>query len=154
ERRQSGEISDELLLRGLVGHENWMFFVAEGGVEKSGREGGIPDYVVEQDEGGGKSLHIFSDVETLKAYIQNSGVTEWRCEVMVSAGADIFSTLPGHLSSITIDPLTPHAISYGREQFETLRQLADAAFMERELKALADGSIGNQAGLDRVVSDF
>lgn len=154
ERWQRQEIPGELLLRDFVGHENWTFFVAQGGVETLRRAGGVPDYVVRQNEGGGKSLYIFSDVEMLKAYIQNSGITQWRCEVMASSGADIFGTLPDYLSGITINPLTPYAVSYGHEQFELLRHLADAAFMERELKALSDGSIKDHAGLNRIISDF
>src|SRR5438067_700616 len=130
-RWQRQEISSEQLLRDFVGHENWLFFVAQGGVEKLQRAGGIPDHIVQQDERGEKSLYIFSDVESLKYYMQHSGITEWRCEVMASAGMDIFSTLPDYLASITINPLTSLTVGYGHEQLQMLRHLADAAFMER-----------------------
>src|SRR5437764_1492457 len=154
ERWQRQEISSEQLLRAFVSHENWLFFVAQGGVEKLQRAGGVPDYFVQQNERGEKNLYIFPDVESLKYYMQHSGITEWRCEVMASAGMDIFSTLPDYLASITINPLTALTVSYGHEQFKLLRHLADAAFMERELKALSDGSIKDHAELNRVVADF
>jgi hypothetical protein len=154
EQWQKQEISSEQLLRDFVGHENWLFFVAPGGVEKLQREGGLPDYIGQQNERGEKTLYIFSGVELLKHYMQHSGITEWRCEVMTSADMDIFSTLPDYLSSITINPTTMFTVSYGHEQFKLLHQLADAAYMERELKALSDGSITDHAGLNRVVADF
>lgn len=154
ERWQRQEITDEQLLRAFVGHDNWLFFVAEGGVEKLRREGGVPDYVLQQNEGGEKSLYIFSDAEVLETYVRNSGINEWRCEVMTSAGADIFSTLPDYLSGVTINTATPLTVTYDGEQLKALRLIADAAFMERELKSLSDGSIKDQEELNRVVSDF
>lgn len=53
-----------------------------------------------------------------------------------------------------INPLTAFTVSYGKEMFETLRQIADAIFLERELRALSDGSITNEAAFNRTVSDF
>ena len=154
ERRQREEISSERLLRAFVAHEDWLFFVEEGGVEKWRREGGPPEYVVRTDEGGKKSLYIFSDAEAIKTYIKDSGVTEWRCEVMKSAGTDIFVSLPNYLTDIVVNPMTAHAVSYRGEELNGLRVIAEAAYMERELRSLSDGSVGDEAGLMRVVSDF
>lgn len=66
------EISGEQLLRDFVGHEDWLFCVAEGGVEKLRRENGIPDYIVHQNERGENMLFIFSDVEMFKTFRQHS----------------------------------------------------------------------------------
>jgi hypothetical protein len=153
-RWQRQEISGAQLLRDFVGHEDWLFFVAPGGGERLQRAGGRPDYIIQPNEHGEKRLYIFSDAEMLKTYMQHSGITEWRCEVMASAGMDIFVSLPDDLTGVTINPLTPAAVGYVNEQLKTLRHIADAAFMERELKALSDGSIRDQATLNRVVSDF
>ena len=154
ERWQRGEVSGEQLLRAFVTHEDWLFFVAEGGVEKWRREGGTPDYVLRTDADGKKSLYIFSDAEPIKTYVKESGVTQWRCEVMKAAGADIFVSLPDHLTGVTVNPATPHAVSYRGEELKALRDIAEADYMERELRSLSDGSVGDEAGLRRIVSDF
>lgn len=154
EGRQRGEVSGEQLLRAFVAHEDWLFFVEEGGVEKLRREGGPPDYVVHVDGRGGKILYIFSDAEPFTTYVKESGVTEWRCEVMKAAGADIFVSLPDYLTGVTVNPVTPHAVSYRGEELKGLREVAEAAYMERELRSLSDGSVGDEDELSRVVSDF
>jgi hypothetical protein len=154
ERRRRGEVSGEQLLRAFVAHENWLFFVEEGGVEKWRREGGPPDYVVHTDGRGGKILYLFSDAEPITAYVKQSGVTEWRCEVVTAAGADIFVSLPDYLTGVTVNPATPHAVSYSGKDLDGLRDTGEAAYMELELRSLSDGSVGDEAGLGRIVSDF
>ncbi|MBV8855794.1 MAG: SseB family protein [Acidobacteria bacterium] len=151
---QRGEVSGERLQRAFVAHEDWLFFVAEGGVEKWRREGGPPDYVLRTDADGNKSLYIFSDAEAIKTYVKESGVTEWRCEVVTAAGADIFVSLPGDLTEVTVNPATPHAVSYRGEELKALREVAEADYVERELRSLSDGSVGDEDGLRRIVSDF
>jgi hypothetical protein len=47
-----------------------------------------------------------------------SGITERRCEVMKAAGADIFVSLPDYLTGVTINPATPHAVSYRGEELD------------------------------------
>lgn len=94
ERWRENEISGEQLLRDFVGHEDWMFFVAPGGVERLQCEGGAPDYIINADERGEKRLHIFSDKEACANYVKNSGVKEWRCELMASGGTALFISLP------------------------------------------------------------
>jgi hypothetical protein len=131
-----------------------MFFVAPGAMEKLQREGGAPDFLINTDERGERCFYIFSDKELCIAYIKNSGIKEWRCENMVASGADLFVSLPQDASNVVINPLTPFATSYEKEMFETLRQIADAIFIEKELRALSDGSIANEAALNRIVADF
>lgn len=153
-RWQRGEVSDAQLMRAFVEHEDWLFFVAAGRAEKLGRGGGPPDYVLQSEEGGGKRLYIFSDAEAIKTYVEQSGVTEWWCEVVTAAGADIFVSLPDHLTGVTVNPSTPHAVGYGGEALKALREVAEADYMERELRSLSDGSVGDEDALRRVVSDF
>ncbi len=154
ERWQRAEVSGEQLLRTFVTHEDWLFFVGEGEVEKWRREGGSPDYVVQTDGHGGKILYLFSDAEPIKTYIEQSGVMEWRCEVMTAAGADIFVSLPDYLTGVTVNPTTPHAVTYRGEELNGLREVAEAAYVERTLRSLSDGSVGDEDGLRRIVSDF
>lgn len=154
ERWQRAEITGEQLLRDLVGHEDWRFFVVAGEVAKWQQEGGSPDYWLLPDEGGAKHLAIFSDNETITTYVQQSGITEWRCEVVVAAGRDLFSSLPDDLASLTVNPLTPLTVSYAAAQLQMLRHIADAAYMEATLKSLSDGSIQSHEALNRVLADF
>lgn len=154
EGRQRGEISGERLLRALVAHEDWLFFVEEGGVERWRRDGGRPDFVTHTDGRGGKSLYVFSCAEAIKTYVEQSGITEWRCEAVTATGADIFISLPDDLTDVTVDPATAHAVGYGGDELKALRETAEADYMERELRSLSDGSVGGQDGLRRIVSDF
>ena len=154
ERWQKAEIPREQLLRDVVGHDNWTFFVGLGGVDKLMREGGVPGYNLQHDEHGQASLLLFSSAEPMKTYVQASGITEWHCEMMAAAGRDVFSTLPDDIRSVTLNPLTPLTVSCGDEQLKVLRHLALAAYIEADLKALSDGSIQNEAEFNRVVSGF
>jgi len=45
-------------------------------------------------------------------------------------------------------------VSYRGDELKGLREVAEAAYVERELRSLSDGSIRDEAALGRVVSDF
>jgi len=49
---------------------------------------------------------------------------EWRCEVATAAGADIFASLPDYLTGVTVNPTTPHAVSYRGEELNGLARIA------------------------------
>jgi hypothetical protein len=134
------EISGTVLMRRLVGYESWFVPIPEAAAEEVSTEGAPSRVMVSRDAEGKRRLLLYSDPAACAQFRWvSASAAEGAAEkqhYLTAEGIWVFRLPLGKVDELVIDPGMDHEIVYGREQFERLRQMADALELEAALVQL------------------
>jgi hypothetical protein len=151
---QRQEITGTALLRHLVFHAQWSIPMSEAAVGETLATGGVSRVMTSKDPDGVTRLLIFSDEEAYRHYGQTTGEPRAPGQhFLTTTGGWVFRLPLEQVDFITIDPYSPHMVSYGKELFPRLRDMADALEVEAALQELR-ASAAPREGLISVIKSY
>jgi hypothetical protein len=138
------KLSGLALMRGLVSHPAWEVPISEKATAEALAHNAISSLQVSTGKDGKACLMLFSDVEAHKAYRQANAITTEQ-HFLKTSGTWVFRLPLDEVDQIWVDALTPHDIYYEKQQFGSLRDMANAVVVEEALTGLRKGNAPQDA---------
>jgi hypothetical protein len=121
------------LMRRLLAHPRWLFLVDDAQAARLLDGAGALAMHCDLDAQGQRWRVLFSDDDALRAYLAQRGVAS--ANHAAAAGRAVFAQLDD-IEKISINPFTPHNVTYSRPQFAGLLDVAAAQELESALAQL------------------
>lgn len=130
--RRYKKISAAELLRKLVLWDNWAVLVESEDILIALKEDRPTEWLVQVDNSGVRRLFVFTGAGTWENFVID------KCGGARHAnGTDLFASMdPSRFDFLCINPNSDTAVSYGKEHFAMLRDMAKAVEVERALLKL------------------
>lgn len=143
------------LMRELVGHDRWELPVTERSARAFRTTNAAPEPWLYEDADGRLRLFLFSSRESYRRYREAAALPREQT-LVTTPGVSLFTRDLTALESIHVDPLTPDALTLGKELYRRLNVVADAVRVERALVLLRGGStrVANQLSAVRHFQAF
>ena len=139
------KINGTQLMRSLVSHTTWSIPISEAAVAETLATNQLPAIQFNRDPNGVNRLMIWSSSETLSNWAQRAKIEREQNVLTRSTGAFVFGLPLEGIDEIWIDPLNAHDILYKQSQFPTLRDLAAAVAIEKDIADLRAGTAADGA---------
>jgi hypothetical protein len=138
------KINGTQLMRSLVSHPHWTIPLSEKAAMETLAGNAVPGIQYNRDHTGKNRLMIWSSNETLSNWAQR-GKIEKEQHTLSTTGSWVFSLPLEGIDEIWIDPLNENDILYSESQFGTLRDLAAAVAIEKDIAELRGGTAADGA---------
>lgn len=134
------QIDATALLRKLVSFDKWKVLVDDEEMFATVGKNRLPEWSIQIDDSGVKRLFVFTGTPATRAFTGNKG----GC-FTAARGTHLFASMDERFDFLCINPYSETAISYGREHFAMLEEMAKAVEVERTLFELRFGGTVKQS---------
>ncbi len=136
---QEQGLSATALMRVVVGYDRWELPITERSWQAMRTTNAPPEPWLYRDAQGRSRLFLFSGRAAYRRY--HEGARAAREQPFTTAsGVSIFTRDLSALEAVHLDPLTPDALTLGKDLFPRLNVVADAVRVERALVQLRGGA--------------
>ena len=151
---QQKRLSGSALMRAIVAYKEWSVQVSEAAAVEAIQVGALPRLMFNRDEQGVSRLSLFSDTPAVMRFRKAAvGADTMQQTFLTTTGVWMFKLPLDTIDMICIDPGTPPDITYHKEQFPRLREMAEAIEVEETLAALRVGE-NTTDGMVKLVRDY
>ncbi len=137
---QEQALSATSLMRVVIAYDRWELPITERSWQGMRTNNAPPEPWLYRDANRRPRLFLFSSRASYRRYHETSRVSREQPFTSTS-GVSIFTRDLAALESIHLDPLTPDALTLGKDLFPRLNVVADAVRVERALVQLRGGAM-------------